>query len=238
MIHTVLVVLLALLLLPAVLLAAAVAILYFRSGRVWMLPLHVVCLLCSKHWRRNHALLHATMNVLHEADGQGSGQLANGGLQRGGFYITGALSGPEQVRRAVDTARKRLQQGEHHLTRVPTCREAKTFTIATVLVAVWSVTVWAYGLAITGLALAGLLAIICARTTANRLQSLLVTSRGAGSLAVVGVTQTPVRPSAGILQIGSQLLTPGATFEVHTGHSLQAGSDQVQRVVVTRVQND
>jgi uncharacterized protein YqhQ len=67
--------------------------------------------------RRNHGLEHATIHVLSK---EIPGVSMAGHSDVGGFWLIGNLS-TEQVRKGVETALQRMQNGEHKLAVHPNC---------------------------------------------------------------------------------------------------------------------
>lgn len=68
--------------------------------------------------RQNHALEHATLNVLEERHPR---LRAGGRATAEGFYLIGELPEPEIVRQAAEQALQRLQRGEATLAVHPRC---------------------------------------------------------------------------------------------------------------------
>jgi hypothetical protein len=67
--------------------------------------------------RRNHGLEHATIHVISK---ENPGVSMAGHSDAGGFWLIGNLS-TEQVRSGVDSALRRMQNGEHKLAVHPNC---------------------------------------------------------------------------------------------------------------------
>jgi hypothetical protein len=74
-------------------------------GQIWQIA-------TNHNLRSNHALEHATINVIEEQ--YGPQQLA-GFAQEDGFYIKGPAAGPQLIENAARTGLHRLKQGEKEL---------------------------------------------------------------------------------------------------------------------------
>mgnify|MGYP001321711127 CR=1 FL=1 len=83
------------------------------------LPLQMVAVALDGARRRNHALEHATVNVLEQRYGRRL--LASGFAEADGFFINGVGPDPRVVLDAAQEALRRLQAGESELAIHPRC---------------------------------------------------------------------------------------------------------------------
>jgi hypothetical protein len=87
-------------------------------GNLFTLPVQMVRVAFDKRRRRNHALEHATVNVLEQRYGQRIPM--NGFAEQDGFIVQGAAA-PEAVMAAAREGLRRLQAGERQLALHPRC---------------------------------------------------------------------------------------------------------------------
>jgi hypothetical protein len=78
---------------------------------LFMAPQQIIKIAINPVLRRNHALEHATINVIEEAYGP---QQLSGLAKEDGFYIKGALK-PAVIREAAEEGLRRLKSGEGDL---------------------------------------------------------------------------------------------------------------------------
>jgi hypothetical protein len=76
-----------------------------------LVPLHLWKIALSESWRRNHALEHATINILEETWGP---QILSGTAMPGGFVLRG-IANATQVEAAARQGLLRLGRGERRL---------------------------------------------------------------------------------------------------------------------------
>ena len=87
-------------------------------GNLFTLPVQMVQVAMDKRRRRNHALEHATVNVLEQRYGQ---RLPMSGFaEQDGFMVQGSAT-PQVVMAAAREGLQRLQAGETHLAIHPRC---------------------------------------------------------------------------------------------------------------------
>lgn len=87
-------------------------------GNLFTLPIQMIQVAMDKRRRRNHALEHATVNVLEQRYGQ---RLPMSGFaEQDGFMVQGSAS-PEAVMAAAREGLARLQAGESQLALHPRC---------------------------------------------------------------------------------------------------------------------
>lgn len=143
------------------------------------------------HTRRNHALEHATIHVITQADPRRS---VAGHSDAGGFWLLGNLE-TEAVRQSVNDALARLRAGEHWLAIHPNC--------GTNLVTAGALSGLAGGLAMRGASRRGewaerlpfaillsTFALLVARPIGTRLQQRVTTSTDLASLQVITITRS------------------------------------------------
>lgn len=85
---------------------------------VLLVPQQLAGILTNRALRKNHALEHATVNVLEEQLGRMN---IAGFATPEGYLLTGALPPPSHVAEAARIALTRLKNGEHHLAIHPRC---------------------------------------------------------------------------------------------------------------------
>ncbi len=86
----------------------------FSMGGWWELPRHLWNLWRDPRLRKNHALCHATLNILEE---EGISARPKGMAQEVGFYVNlpeGIMS-PDAIMEAAQRGRKRVLSGDHAL---------------------------------------------------------------------------------------------------------------------------
>ena len=83
------------------------------------LPFQMIAVALDKERRRNHALEHATVNVLEERIGQ---RLPISGFaEADGFFVNGVAAQPAAIMAAAQEGLQRLQAGERSLAWHPRC---------------------------------------------------------------------------------------------------------------------
>lgn len=189
-------------------------------GSLLTLPGQLVAVALDGRRRRNHALEHATVNVLEQRYGR---MLPLSGLaEQDGFYIRGAAE-PEVVLEAAREGLRRLQAGEHSLAIHERCGtnlvSGQLISAATFI----AVLLW-LNLSLSTLLLAMLLAIVAARTLARPvglfLQRRLTTSGDVGGLHVDRLEATlPENPLVLLLSAGRPTQFRVWTQEVHIEES-------------------
>ncbi len=79
---------------------------------IFTIPGEIIKIAFNKRLRQNHALEHATINVIEEHYGKGLG--LSGLAKENGFFIKGPVE-PQLVEKAAAIGLERLKMGEHHL---------------------------------------------------------------------------------------------------------------------------
>lgn len=173
-------------------------------------PGQLLTLLHNQTLRRNHALEHATVNVIEERYGPSR---LSGLAQPGGFIIQGGAP-PELVADAAQEALKRLRAGEWRLAIHRRC--GTTMLAAQLVMAIAFLTV----LLVTGefsflpFVVGILAAVILARVVSPLLQRFVTTSARVGSMTITGVEIQPPTNSFGIVS----MIALGPVF-VHTSQT-------------------
>lgn len=173
-------------------------------------PGQLLTLLHNQTLRRNHALEHATVNVIEERYGPSR---LSGLAQPGGFIIQGGAP-PELVADAAQEALKRLRAGEWRLAIHRRC--GTTMLAAQLVMAIAFLTV----LLVTGefsflpFVVGILAAVILARVVSPLLQRFVTTSAQVGSMTITGVEIQPPTNSFGIVS----MIALGPVF-VHTSQT-------------------
>jgi len=147
--------------------------------------------------RKNHALEHATINVLEE--NYNLNKLA-GYAENDGFYIIG-VNNPSQVELAAREGLKRLQQGEEELVIHDRC--GTTITAANLAAAIIFILILVFTgmLSLWSMLLAVVLANFFAPTLGRFLQFKITTSSEVEEVEIVG-TEMEVSPMSSFLQAG------------------------------------
>ncbi|CCF82394.1 DUF6391 domain-containing protein [Nitrolancea hollandica] len=173
-------------------------------------PGQLLTLLHNQTLRRNHALEHATVNVIEERYGPSR---LSGLAQPGGFIIQGGAP-PELVADAAREALTRLRAGEWRLAIHRRC--GTTLLAAQLVMAIAFLTV----LLVTGefsflpFVVGILAAVLLARVVSPILQRFITTNARVGSMTITGVEIQPPANSFGIVS----MIAPGPVF-VHTSQS-------------------
>ncbi len=173
-------------------------------------PGQLLALLHNQTLRRNHALEHATVNVIEERYGPSR---LSGLAQPGGFIIQGGAP-PELVADAAREALTRLRAGEWRLAIHRRC--GTTLLAAQLVMAIAFLTV----LLVTGefsflpFVVGILAAVLLARVVSPILQRFITTNARVGSMTITGVEIQPPANSFGIVS----MIALGPVF-VHTSQS-------------------
>ena len=151
--------------------------------------------------RRNHAIEHATVNVLEERYGH---HALDGYATHEGFHIRGAVD-PVLLLDAAREALLRLQRGDRTLAILTRC----TTTLLCSFVAAWSGLTLALALANTltalTLLLAALLAAVVAPTISHWLQRSIIISLDVKGMSIGGVELLQPEPLFGFKLVGVEL---------------------------------
>ncbi len=194
-----------LLLLPLTLLVMLpVTLALLGTGNLLALPGQMLRVMLSKQRRRNHALEHATVNVLEQR--YGAQLLIAGFAEADGFFIRGLVT-PQVVLDAAREGLDRLQAGEVALALHPRCGTmlvsgqliaALTF----VMVLLFSRNV-SFGMLVSALLLAMAAARLLARPIGLFLQRTLMTSTKVQNMHIDRLdAQLPEHPLALVLSAG------------------------------------
>lgn len=173
----------------AVALAGAGALLFFRPlrsrmGHVTAIPWQVYRIATDPRLRRNHALEHATLNVLECRHGRPE---VNGVAVQAGFILRGLVN-PHHIVAAAEEGLRRLQAGDTAIAFHPQCgtsigtAELLTWTTLVVLLSLTGRLSWLALL--LGLALTYLIAPVVGRLVQQR----LTTTTSLEGVEVIGVT--------------------------------------------------
>lgn len=160
-------------------------------------PGQLIKLMRDKALRRNHALEHATINVIEERFGRTN--LA-GLAQPEGFIIRGGAP-PELIASAAQEALARLRAGERHLAIHPRC--GTTVVISQILMALGFLIVLFVTRQLTWLPfLVGMLAAaLLGPRLSPILQRFVTTDAEMGTLAITGIEAAPVTNAFGMFAL-------------------------------------
>jgi hypothetical protein len=176
-------------------------------------PGQLLTLLHNQTLRRNHALEHATVNVIEER--YGPSRLS--GLARpGGFIIQGGAP-PELVADAAHEALKRLRAGERHLAIHRRCGTTLLAAQLVMAIAFLSVLVLTRELSLLPFVVGIVAAVLLARGVSPLLQRFVTTKARVGSMTITGIEAQPPTNAVGVVS----MFTLGPVF-VHTS---QTGCD-------------
>lgn len=176
-------------------------------------PGQLLSLLRNQTLRRNHALEHATVNVIEERYGPGR---LSGLAQPGGFIIQGGAP-PELVADAAQEALKRLRAGEWRLAIHRRCGTTLLAAQLVMAIAFLAVLVLTREFSFLPFVVGIFAAVVLARAVSPLLQRFVTTSARVGSMTITGVEIQPPTNSFGIVS----MIALGPVF-VHTS---QSGSD-------------
>ncbi|GAB6281193.1 MAG: hypothetical protein STSR0007_13940 [Thermovirga sp.] len=176
---------------------------------LWIIlgPRELFRILINKKVRKNHALEHATINIIEEHGGVSG---ISGMSFDDGFSLSGLLN-PESVHLAAREALTRLSRGERTLALSRRCGTT-VIVVNTIAAAVFILLLFLTGkLAVLPVILSLLAAYIIGPLASQLVQRLVTTDSEVGSLEITGV-ETRTR-NVGIL--GTTILMPMEIF-VHT----------------------
>ncbi len=176
---------------------------------IWIIlgPRELFRVLTNRRIRRNHALEHATINIIEE---QGGVSGISGMAFDDGFSLSGLLD-PEPVLRASRVALERLSRGERHLAISRRCGTT-VVVVNTISAVVFILLLFITGkLAVFPVILSLLVAYILGPIASPLVQRLITTDPEVGSLEITGV-ETRSR-TVGLL--GASVIMPAEIF-VHT----------------------
>ena len=195
-------------------------------------PGQFLTLLHNQTLRRNHALEHATVNVIEER--YGPSRLS--GLARpSGFIIQGGAP-PELVTDAANEALKRLRAGERHLAIHRRCGTTLLAAQLVMAIAFLSVLVLTRELSLLPFVVGIVAAVLLARGVSPLLQRFVTTNARVGSMTITGVEVQPPTNAVGVVS----MFTLGPVF-VHTSqigchHQPEHGNDS--RVTIITGERD
>lgn len=173
-------------------------------------PGQLLSLLHNQTLRRNHALEHATVNVIEERFGLSR---LSGLAQPGGFIIQGGAP-PELVADAAQEALKRLRAGERQLAIHRRCGTTLLAAQLVMAIAFLAVLVLTREFSFLPFVVGILAAVILARGVSPLLQRFVTTSAQVDSMTITGVEIQPPTNSFGIVS----LIALGPVF-VHTSQT-------------------
>ena len=186
------------------------AILITATNNLFVLPRHIWRVATNRRLRQNHALEHATLNVLAER----AMEPVDGFSREDGFFVRGLLS-DHDVLSAATEGLERLQNGEHRLAIHPRCGTSRAVgsllaSVAAILVLLgWGrLDLWTVLLAVVAIGLA-------TPPMARLAQRFLTTDSRMGEVAILDVHWAPRGPA-----LMSQLAlgrAPMESFFVETG---------------------
>ncbi len=193
-------------------------------GNLLTLPAQMLAVALDKGRRRNHALEHATVNVLEQ---RYRARLPMGGYaERDGFYIHGPAN-PNAVLAAAREGLQRLQAGEHRAWRHPRCG---TVVVSGQLIsaATFVGLLFLFKFTVGGVLLSMILAVLAARTLARPiglfLQRLLTTSSDLSGMSVDRLdAEMPQQPLALMLSGGQPTHFRIWTQTIQVGRSGDGG---------------
>lgn len=161
-------------------------------------PRHFVRLLFSRQMRRNHALEHATINVIESRYGRGRTGLV-GMPAEDGFHLRGRVS-PDIVATATQEAIRRLRRGETHLARqrrCPTSLVATQLLLTVIFVAI--VLGVQQGYSAPGILIALLAAALLGSPLSPYLQRIVLIDASVGDMAMRDVEFEEPKSRLGLL---------------------------------------
>ncbi len=176
-------------------------------------PGQLLSLLHNQTLRRNHALEHATVNVIEERFGLSR---LSGLAQPGGFIIQGGAP-PELVADAAQEALKRLRAGERQLAIHRRCGTTLLAAQLVMAIAFLAVLVLTREVSFLPFVVGILAAVILARGVSPLLQRFVTTSAQVDSMTITGVEIQPPTNSFGIVS----MIALGPVF-VHTRQTSSA----------------
>lgn len=202
---------------PAVMVPALLVLLVFLLPfllifhsflNVILVPWQMVQLAADKRMRQNHALEHATVNVIEEHYGPSS---LSGFAAKNGFFINGPVVDPRFLVEAARIARNRLLRGERHLAVHPRCGTsiaAANFAFAVAFLGGLALT---GRFSIVGIVFALLAAHLLARPLGALMQRTFTTDPDVADLRVMGI-------GYGEPQMGLNIFYPFArqSYFIHT----------------------
>lgn len=160
-------------------------------------PGQLLTLLHDRTLRRNHALEHATVNVIEERFGPSR---LSGLAQPDGFIIQGGAP-PDLVAAAAQEALKRLQAGERRLAIHRRCGTTMLAAQLVMAIAFLAVLVLTREFSILPFLVGILAAVFLARGLSPLLQRFVTTSARVGSMTITGVEIQPPTNSFGIVSM-------------------------------------
>ncbi|HEU4792400.1 MAG TPA: DUF6391 domain-containing protein [Nitrolancea sp.] len=173
-------------------------------------PGQLLSLLHNQTRRRNHALEHATVNVIEERFGLSR---LSGLAQPGGFIIQGGAP-PELVADAAQEALKRLRAGERQLAIHRRCGTTLLAAQLVMAIAFLAVLVLTREFSFLPFVVGILAAVLLARGVSPLLQRFVTTSAQVDSMTITGVEIQPPTNSFGIVS----MIALGPVF-VHTSQT-------------------
>lgn len=213
--------------LPALTLAGFVLIVVARpilshAERLTGIPWQFYRIAVNPALRRNHALEHATLNVLTQRSGP---PVLNGAAVQGGFVLRGWIN-PAEIASAAHEGLRRLQAGEKSLAYHPRCGTS----LATGELLTWCALL--IGLFYAGRFTAGAVLLVVGLSwlvspfAGKLVQRYLTTMPDAGNLSISGISFTPIalRPRAQA-QTGPPGTVPGQVVVLVAGKDQAQGAD-------------
>lgn len=177
----------------------------------------------DRHRRRNHALEHATVNVLEERAGR---SLRVGGFaEQDGFLLQG-IADPDTILAAAREGLRRLQAGEHRLALHPRCGTTIVAAEAIAALTFLLIVLLAPRMFYLGIAAAMLLAIWLARPVSLFLQRTLTTSTDVRGMRIEaierGTSSSPLIVVLGAGGYGEYKVRTSLTGKDGTGRDTSA----------------
>lgn len=182
---------------PLLWLLLVAVVLAHSAAAVLTIPRHLLHLARDRQTRRNHALEHATVNVLEQRYGP---TWIAGEARRNGFYLYNVPFSDAEVLDACEEAIARLAAGEHDLAIHPRCGTSQAvgmFLLSAVFLIVFF---FAARLGLLGALAAVLLAILLSHPAGRWAQRWLTTSPDVADMRITGL-YTPLPSEWAILGI-------------------------------------
>lgn len=198
-----------------------------RAERVTGIPWQFYRIAVNPALRRNHALEHATLNVLTQRSGP---PVLNGAAVQGGFVLRGWVN-PAEIAGAASEGLLRLQAGETSLAYHPRCGTS----LATGELLTWSAFVvgliYAGGFTVGALLFAVGLSWLLSPLAGRLVQRYITTSPDVAGLRISGLTFTPLgRPGPARAGGGPPGTVPGQVVVlVESGDQTRAAARAMAR---------